>query len=533
MPNLLGRALRYVLDGFDYATHPFKSFKSSRQPSAVIATTARYNTTRGNDGQLDHFAQLGITNPYMFAGASLIGKRISDVSLFKVQERQHGGKWVDVKDHAFIAVLGRPNSLMTGELFLSEVAFWNVFYGNCYWLFDSPQPGIGEIREIWPLPARMTRPRPELIRYSSASGELTIDYEYVPGAVFTLPGENVAHFRTANPFDYWVGLSALTALQFNLSVAYNQSKWLGDFYGENNAVPVAVISVPPELTNDDLNQIKEDIISQFGGQRRTAITRAGEMDVKVIQHTVADMQVLDAQDHYAKEVRTVLNIPEGLSSASSGQARLAAETALQRDAVQPLLNHIAAVLTVKAMPFYGRHEKYRVVAEDTVPQDKALAVTEYSTYGKDRTVNENRDVQKMPPLRFTGVLAYLQPLLDEVPSSSIPLIAPILAQAGAGMGQPPMGGAGGQQRNLIAEMIGQTLIDAMTGRASNDNVTVAQPAGLLPQGEIEEAGYRVAGQQTQSQLVDQLVGREHVVAMSGAEKSTLEHLLHGWTNNDG
>lgn len=520
MPNFLGRLLRYVFDGFQYAAGPYNK-STGRRVGSLLASTARYNTTRGASGQLDHFAQLGITNPYLFAGAGLIASRISDVNLFKVEERQHGGKWLDVQDHEFIGVLNRPNSIMTGENFLGQVAFWEIFYGNCYWLFDSPRPGLGAIREIWPLPARTTRPRPELLRYSTVSGELTIDYEYIPGELYILPGENVAHFKTVNIFDYWMGLSALTALQHNLDISYNQNNWLADFYGKNNAVPTSVISVPPELTDDELRQIKQDIIEQFGGQRRTAITRAGEMDVEVIQHTVADMELLQAQDHYAKEVRTVLNIPEGLSSASSGQARLAAETALARDAIQPLLNHIAGVLTVKAMPFYGRHHKYRVTAENVIPQDDALEVTKYGAYSKHRTMNENREHLKLPPLRLSGALAMLQPLLDEVPVELIPLIAPLLTQ------QPATAAPNGPHQELLSQMVGRDLIDAMRGQPAS--VTVAEPVGLLTGDEPEEAGYRLTGQETQAQLVEHLVDTPEVLtALTGAEKAALEDLFHGW-----
>lgn len=525
--TFLGRGLRYLYDSVKFAIgDDLRSGNAgSLRVQSMMASTARTVMSSAPQGDVDHVAQMAITNPYVLSAADLIGMRVqSHIDAFKVQEEKSGGKWVDVESHELIAVLRDPNSLMAGTHLLNEVAYWEILYGNCYWLLNTRSPGVGPIEEIWPMPAGITDPLPDKgLRISSITGRMVLDYEYRPGTTWTIPGENVVHLRRANPFDYFRGLAVTTALQFNLEVTYSQNQYAASFYGPGNAVPTAVISVPPELDDLEIEQIRQDIISQFGSSKKTAVTRAGDMDVKIISHTMQDMQVLDAHDHYAREVRQLLHVPEGLNSASSGESRLAAQMALQEDVIQPLLNHIAEGLGTKALPMYrspsGR--RYRLIAENIVSKNKALEATLYQVYGKDRTTNENRADQDLPPLTFNGVLAPLQPLLDQVPSGMLQLIAPFLTQNASGPQQN-----GTPQHPLIGAMTGQTLVDQLTGQSQPKQggdvlgqLTGGAPSGLL------EAKRSDSGNPLQDQLMADLTGIK--TTLTPAELATIQHLLLG------
>lgn len=455
---------------------------------AVLRSAARSGLQMGT-GDLEHYMRLAVTNPHVFTAVTTIADRVADWGNFKLQgKRDH--EWIDVPDHPLLTLLNDPNDLMTGSFLLGDVPWTEPLQGNTYWFIVSEYPGAGKPTELWPLPVFRIRPRPDLLRLSAVTGKLVMDYEYMLDQSILLPGENVIHFRTNNPFSMWMGLSKLTALQMNLEDTYTEAHWLGTHFGEDNAIPAAIISLPPELDDDQFKVIEGDIREQFGGRRRTAITRAGSMEVEVIQHSIADMRVLEHMQYSASEVRRVFKIPEGLNEASSGQSRLAAEQALARDAIQPLCNHIADVLTHKLLPFYtyGK-QQYRLVADDLVPADRALEVSEYATYSAARTLNENREELGLKPLKLTGKLAALQVLLDQVPLHYAEHLLPLLTGGAAG-GLP---GLSGQPQGAPSEKMGlspqeQALVQAMVGRE--------QPQAQAPLKAMEQEAALVAALNT-------------------------------------
>lgn len=455
---------------------------------AVLRSAARSGLQMGT-GDLEHYMRLAVTNPHVFAAVTTIADRVADWGNFKLQgKRDH--EWIDVPDHPLLTLLNDPNDLMTGSFLLGDVPWTEPLQGNTYWFIVSEYPGAGKPTELWPLPVFRIRPRPDLLRLSAVTGKLVMDYEYMLDQSILLPGENVIHFRTNNPFSMWMGLSKLTALQMNLEDTYAEAHWLGTHFGEDNAIPAAIISLPPELDDDQFKVIEGDIREQFGGRRRTAITRAGSMEVEVIQHSIADMRVLEHMQYSASEVRRVFKIPEGLNEASSGQSRLAAEQALARDAIQPLCNHIADVLTHKLLPFYtyGK-QQYRLVADDLVPADRALEVSEYSTYSAARTLNENREELGLKPLKLTGKLAELQVLLDQVPLHYAQHLLPLLTGGAAG-GLPGLPGQpqGAPNKKMGLSPQEQALVQAMVGRE--------QPQAQAPLKAMEQEAALVAALNT-------------------------------------
>lgn len=427
-----------------------KNAASAPNPAyAILRSMARSGGTIGS-GDLEHYMRLAITNPHVFSAVTTIADRVANLDNFLLKTRQGQGEWVDVANHPMLDLLRSPNDMMTGSFLLGDVPWTEPLQGNTYWFIVSEYPGAGKPTELWPLPCFRIRPRPDKLRISAVTGKLVLDYEYMFDSSILLPGENVIHFRTNNPYSQWEGLSKLTALQLNLDSAYAEAHWLGTHFGEDNAIPAAIITLPPELDEDQFRLIEGDIREQFGGRSRTAITRSGTMDVKVIQHSIAEMQVLEHLTYSASEIRRVFKIPEGLNEAASGQSRLAAEQALARDAIQPMCNHIADTLTHALCPFYNLgNQEIRLVADDLVPADRAMDVSEYASYSPARTLNENRIELGLPPLKLSGPLSALQPLLDNVPLYYADMLAPMLGVGSSGGSTGLTQGADGATRGMV------------------------------------------------------------------------------------
>lgn len=450
-PTLLGRVLRYFQSSLDYAKGS-PARKSTNPLLLQIVQGASRSGTSQDSSNLEYYLRLAATAPHFFAAAGVVADKVTESADFAV-ERQVGDRWEIVPNHEFLHVLDHPNEIMTGGLLLNGTAWDMQGVGNSYWFLVTDRPGVGPVREIWPLPALRVTPDPMTLRISPVTGKLVIDYRYNLGTMTMLPGENVLHIRTANLFDFWRGMSPLSALARTLEMDYNESNWLAGYFGEGNAVPTAIISVPPELGDEEFDAVKRDIAEQFGAQRRSAITRAGDLSVETIQHSVDDMRILDGMSYNAEAIRAVLRVPAGLRDTSSGESRIAAATALMQDAVLPILWNYAEWMTLKIMPMYEQDgERLRVTVLTEVPQDEAMAVTKYENYGMDRTVNENRGEQKLEPLKLEGDFAQLQPLLDTVPTRLVELFLSYLMakeQAASAATAP--------------EQAGNPLLDVMTG----------------------------------------------------------------------
>jgi hypothetical protein len=451
-PTLLGRFLRYFQSSIDYAKGA--PVRRGTNPTLLqIVQGASRSGTSQDSSNLEYYLRLAATAPHFFAAAGVVADKVTESADFAV-ERQVGDRWEIVPNHEFLGVLEHPNEIMTGGLLLNSTAWDMQGIGNSYWFLVTDRPGVGPVREIWPLPALRVTPDPMTLRISPVTGRMVIDYRYNLGTMTMLPGENVLHIRTANLFDFWRGMSPLSALARTLEMDFNESNWLAGYFGEGNAVPTAIISVPPELGDEEFDAVKRDIAEQFGAQRRSAITRAGDLSVETVQHSVDDMRILDGMGYNAEAIRAVLRVPAGLRDTSSGESRIAAATALMQDAVLPMLWNCAEWMTLKIMPLYAADgERLRVTVLTEAPQDEAMAVTKYEKYGMDRTVNENRAEQKLEPLKLAGDLAQLQPLLDTVPTRLVELFLSYLMakeQAASAAAAPEAA-------------TGNPLLDAMTG----------------------------------------------------------------------
>lgn len=475
-PNTLGRMLRYFTDAFAYARSA-KATGARRYASNPLLSNILEDNSRqiggGDPGKLDYYTQLGVTNPFFYYALKIISDRVADVGKFSVEQKKDDA-WETVEGHEFLDVLASPNSVMTGGLMLGLVSEWLNTVGEAYLFLVTETPGVGPIQEIWPLPSRNMRPEPMSLRLSPYTNKPIIDYSYTLAHPVMLPGENIVHIRTPNLFDFWRGMAPLSALQSILTMDAAETSWLASYFGENNAVPTAIISLPPDIDEATFDVVRRDIVEQFGAQRRSAVTRGGDIKVETFQHTIQEMRVLEGMEFNGKAIWQVLRVPAGLADATSGQSRLAADMALMRDAIQPMLNNIASWLTLKAMPMYG--DGLRVMAENVIPQDSAVETAEYAAYSPDRTLQENRERQKLKPLRLTGPLAPYQPLFDQVPQRWVEVFLPLVQQEVA----PPQ------------------AAPALPG-------PVSQSGEISPQSE-GEIGPRTSGLATQEQAIRDLLG---------------------------
>ena len=393
-PNRLAGVLRYFTDAWLYAkaTAGESARRGPSMLTEVIQEMGRLGAYGEDTVDTDSAYIMAAATSAVYSAIKLIADRASDNRSTYEIKRRSDESLVDLGNHPMELLMARPNPLMSGAFLKRYLTWWYQLRGNSYLFISTPEVGRGMPVELWPLVANQVFPRPDLMRRGVGvfADRMVIDYEYrVSGRPEYLPGENVVHFRTPNPVDFWTGLSPLTPLLVPLQTDASQSRWVRDFFDKKNAVPTAIISLPPGTTQGDFEEAKLILREQFEKGQRTLITRTGDLSVAVIQQTMEQLQVLNSRAQNTQEVDRVYGIPHGiLTEGMSGDSRLAAEVALARNTIQPMVDYFAEELSTNLAPFYG--PDLVVVAPNVVPQDRALEAQEYSIYGQDMTINELR-----------------------------------------------------------------------------------------------------------------------------------------------
>lgn len=468
MGNVVDRVNGWMIDRIAHVRREWaRSAPPAQRPAGLalqFANRMAYaGAWTGEEMDVDAARRLAITSAWVYSDIDLIAGRIANKAARPQVKRRIGEEIEDVGNHAFERLLARPNALMPGSFLLRYTAWWLLLSGNAYVFVSSPRIGRGEPAELWPLVAGDMDPLPDTLRETVGGDGLTIDYEYrVQGEPFTLPGENVLHFRLANPFDYWRGLSPLAAANRAIQSDYNLATWTRDFFGEDNAVPTAVISLRETIGESDFLRARDEIREEFGSRRRTAITRAGDFTVQTIQQTLQEMQVVEGRSFSRSEIDRVYGVPEGLLSGGlSGDSRLAAETVLAANMLQPLADYMAEVWSGMVGRYYG--EDLLVESANLVPRDRALEVQEYQYYGQDRSTNENRQQMNLD--------RYEHPLAD-VPVRLLTYVA-----GGLDTAQPPTGPAEGVPAMSGADAPMNVVMDEAM-RSLNGHTPAAAALGL-------------------------------------------------------
>jgi len=400
-PNTLGRWLHYWSSALAYAREPLqaKTRQSQRIMLGLLDKLGDRQPVRTIDSTEAEI--LAITSYTVFTALRVIGSAVARESARPfAATRQADGDIIKKPSHPFDELLRSPNDLMPYDYIAKYTTGWLLLRGIAHIFVATPRVGKGEPVELWPLPSNMVSPLPNTLRRSRLTGRLTHDWEMtIKGAKTTLPGENMFCLRLPNYWDYWNGLSSLTAALAPIRTDIAQANWEEGFYGEDNAVPTAILSLPPEISNDDFDEAKIAIREQFGEGRSSAIVRGGDLSVEVIQQTMEQMQLRLAREFNRDQIYQVLGIPAGLVTGEVSTENLyAVQASFAQFTIQPILDSFAAQWTLALRPFYG--DDFLAQSPNVVPQDRAIAVQEYAQYGQDRSINQNLKVQGLPPVPY-------------------------------------------------------------------------------------------------------------------------------------
>lgn len=324
---------------------------------------------------------------YFYANMRVLSQKVGSAQLF-VKER-HGEHTDHIYDHPFEKVFRRPNDLFARSDLMEHSMWWLGLNGNCYWwltVYDK------ELVEIWPLPADEIEPVPDknlIIKGYSWQPQSGQRPEFIPR-------DKIAHFRMVNPYSVYRGMSFLDALYYALEGSNARFKWELDFFSKQRAVPEGLLGVAPETNPDDIDRIREQLRTTYGGgERRIAVGRTGQMSFTRFGLTQEEMAFLARLQYDEQLFDRVFGFPGGYWDAKANRANAyQAEKSLAQDTVMPLLEKFAGNIEVQILNRLYEPKDQSVDLccefEDITPQDREEAIAEFSAYRDVLTVDEAR-----------------------------------------------------------------------------------------------------------------------------------------------
>lgn len=341
-------------------------------------------------------ARAAVASAWVYSDIRAIANELSSAELSIKKPTGAGDEDTDteVENHPFEDLWVRPNPFM-GRSFVMQYWAWQIeTLGKAYLYFAPDATNPTAISEIWPIPSLFMKPVGDAKTFiSSFHFQTRPDQTPIP-----IDPRYICYSRFPNPFDIRDGLSPLVAAYLAIETDRHAAYWNRDFFGKDNAVPTSIVSLPKEVTKQQYDMVKAELFEFFGsGQRRTAVIRAGDMDVQTISSLQKDMEFIAGRSFSRDEIDRVYGIPGGYWSESSNRANANhAKGVLIDSAVWPLLVMLAEDLNTQIVPaWYG---DVTADFEDIRPRDQAMDLQEFEAHKDILTLDELRENIKKKPL---------------------------------------------------------------------------------------------------------------------------------------
>ena len=334
--------------------------------------------------------RLAVTNYPIYRNIMLLAKLIAGGRIM-TQERDESEElgWKEVKNHDFsLKIDYRPNPFMSQSLIWMYQIFWLLLSGEAYWLMFKNQ--MGEIAEIYPLPANRVKPIPDPDTGIKVFAYTPLDGRYPE----LIRPEQICFHRLPNPFEYWRGLSPLSAYLMGLAINVEAQKTDLDDY-KNRLSLQHLITVRPGMPDREFNVALADITKAVSLGLRWKVIRAGEADIKSVSQERSQYST-DVYKITESEANFIYGIPDAYWRQESAYKAGDYQYQLINDTVWPLMNLLSEDLTVQMVErYYG--DQYRAMFEDIRARNIELDLKQTDSDRETQTYNEARGLMGLDP----------------------------------------------------------------------------------------------------------------------------------------
>ena len=316
-----------------------------------------------------------------------ITKLSNEVSGAEIEMVTREDKQRDIT-HPLEEILRFPNPFFDGSSLFSYLV-WGLQLGEygAYW-YLAPNKVTGELEEIWPIPIDRITPVRHKTKYISHYLYTSRNRERKP---LIIPVHRIVNFKYAHPWDLYRNFTPLEAAGVAMEHYIGISTQQRDLFTKGRGVPLAVVSLDPNISEDEFPKIREQLREDWEEQRRIAITRSGTMSVATVGISNRDLETVASQNFNRDELDSIFmgGIPWRSDQFKSGDGLREANKQVKENVVFPLHKMIAKQMHIGlTIPYYGN--EHIGVFQDIRAQDRSIQLQERNVYWRVKTLDEAR-----------------------------------------------------------------------------------------------------------------------------------------------
>lgn len=318
--------------------------------------------------------------------------RARRVATLKIILRKNGEI---VESHPFLDLMKKVSKGMSPYQLYFGTQIYLDLTGNAYWYLAKDT--AGKISSIYLL-------NPEQMKlFANSENALEVAY-YQFNSTMKLPAGDVVHFKNFNPeaphpYPHY-GKSVLSAISWSVQSDNSARAWNFNVF-KNSAQPSGFLSTDKVLNKEQVEQIRRDFISKYGGvenAHKLGVLGGGMKFIQTSQ-TQKDIEFVQQSQMTKSEILSAFGVPEseiGLMSDFNRANAEASSYVFDKNTVDPLMKLITDTITESLLPQFG-DASLSLDYVSPISDDRATVLAEY-TQGADKwmTRNEIREREGLP-----------------------------------------------------------------------------------------------------------------------------------------
>jgi len=361
-------------------------------------------------------------NPWLYSSVTRVSFQIAETEFYLQVAKKDDIEFIEV--HQALETLRLPQPVEGGKSLLTSMDLMIVtsqhlmLNGESFWLLDRRLKASGAPTNILPL-------LPGFMEVELRKGLLRYTYR-LPDRQVELDPVDVVHFKMPDPKNWVRGHNPTQSIRYALDT-HKEADVMNYKRLRNNAVPGGVLSTEQNLSEEDINRLKQQWRETYGGSDNAGKTAYLPKGLKFdkVQESNQEMQFTEGKDKARDEILANFGIGLEILGKTESQTRANAEAAIfvfMKFGIKPFLMKICDTLNNDYLPAFPGTEKMEFAFDDPVPEnmeEKRLNSEKLFQSGA-LTPDEMRKEFGLEPLNIKGVTDVPYIGFNMMPSTASP-----------------------------------------------------------------------------------------------------------------
>ena len=306
-----------------------------------------------------------------------------------------------LENHPILDVLYKPNPYMTKFDLMKATRAYLDLEGNAFWYIV--KDGKGKPIAVWPL-------RPDLVKVIPSKEKFVGGYLYTVGhEKYTIPAEDVLHFKEFNPIDPYRGLSVVQAAISAIDADSFAREWNAGFFA-NSARPDVILESPDALSPEDRDRLLSSWKDTHGGSNKgqgVAVIWGG-LKATILSTSAKDMDFVESRRFTRDEIFAMFRMPKtavGIVEDVNYASALTTNYVYATRCIKPRMAKMTDTINEFFIPMFGE-SSLNLSFVDPTPQNREQLMAEYTQglAGGWLTINEVRAAEGRPDVEGGDVV---------------------------------------------------------------------------------------------------------------------------------